>query len=121
MTPRGGKADGHARFGGLVTGCIDAEGNLTRPYFRIFFGVGKVVGKAFFFKADSPDDLIAKIVEMADAARKGGFLALEEADINNSFMQKGVDMLVDGHDIEVVRSTPSTRPKKSCKVKIAGG
>lgn len=70
-----------------------------------FFGVGKVVGKAFFFKADSPDDLIAKIVEMADAARKGGFLALEEAEITNSFMQKGVDMLVDGHDIEVVRST----------------
>jgi chemotaxis protein MotA len=72
-----------------------------------FFSVGKVVGKAFFFKADAPDDLITKIVEMADAARKGGFLALEEADINNSFMQKGVDMLVDGHDIEVVRSTLS--------------
>lgn len=72
-----------------------------------FFGVGKVVGKAFMFKIDTPEELIEKIVEMADAARKGGFLALEEAEIPNPFMQKGVDMLVDGHDIEVVRETLS--------------
>ncbi|MDW1502286.1 MotA/TolQ/ExbB proton channel family protein, partial [Vibrio sp. YT-19(2023)] len=43
-------------------------------------------------------------VEMADAARKGGFLALEEMEINNSFMQKGIDLLVDGHDADVVRA-----------------
>lgn len=72
-----------------------------------FFGAGKVAGKAFMFKIDSPETLIEKIVEMADAARKGGFLALEEAEIENPFMQKGVDMLVDGHDIEVVRETLS--------------
>ncbi|NVK54591.1 MAG: flagellar motor protein PomA [Alteromonadaceae bacterium] len=70
-----------------------------------FFGAGKIAGKAFMFKIDVPEDLIEKVVEMADAARKGGFLALEEAEIANPFMQKGVDMLVDGHDIDVVRET----------------
>ncbi|MDM7859784.1 flagellar motor protein PomA [Alteromonas sp. ASW11-36] len=70
-----------------------------------FFGAGKIAAKAFMFKIEAPEDLIQKIVEMADAARKGGFLALEEAEIENSFMQKGVDMLVDGHDIDVVRET----------------
>ena len=70
-----------------------------------FFGAGKIAGKAFMFKIDTPEDLIEKVVEMADAARKGGFLALEEAEIANPFMQKGVDMLVDGHDIDVVRET----------------
>lgn len=70
-----------------------------------FFGAGKVAGKAFMFKIDTPESLIEKVVEMADAARKGGFLALEEAEIDNPFMQKGVDMLVDGHDVEVVRET----------------
>ncbi|MGY0617266.1 flagellar motor protein PomA [Vibrio sp. FJH11] len=69
-----------------------------------FFGATKIAGKAFMFKADQPEDLIAKVVEMADAARKGGFLALEEMEINNSFMQKGIDLLVDGHDADVVRS-----------------
>lgn len=70
-----------------------------------FFGAGKIAGKAFMFKIEAPEDLIQKVVEMADAARKGGFLALEEAEIENAFMQKGVDMLVDGHDIDVVRET----------------
>jgi chemotaxis protein MotA len=70
-----------------------------------FFGAGKIAGKAFMFKIEAPETQIAKIVEMADAARKGGFLALEEAEIENEFMQKGVDMLVDGHDVEVVRAT----------------
>ena len=70
-----------------------------------FIGAVKIAMKAFMFKIDSPDDLINKSVEMADAARKGGFLALEEAEISNAFMQKGVDMLVDGHDADVVRAT----------------
>nr|WP_246225751.1 flagellar motor protein PomA [Vibrio agarilyticus] len=69
-----------------------------------FFGAAKIAGKAFVFKADEPEVLIAKVVEMADAARKGGFLALEEMDIPNSFMQKGIDLLVDGHDADVVRA-----------------
>lgn len=70
-----------------------------------FFGLGKIGAKAFMFKIEQPEELIEKSVEMADAARKGGFLALEEAEITNAFMQKGVDMLVDGHDADVVRAT----------------
>ncbi|ALO34022.1 flagellar motor protein PomA [Colwellia sp. MT41] len=70
-----------------------------------FFGIGKIILKAFIFKIEKPEELIEKAVDMADAARKGGFLALEEAEISNAFMQKGVDMLVDGHDADVVRAT----------------
>lgn len=68
-----------------------------------FLGAVKIAAKAFMFKIDKPDVLIEQSVTMADAARKGGFLALEEAEISNSFMQKAVDMLVDGHDGDVVR------------------
>jgi chemotaxis protein MotA len=69
-----------------------------------FLGAIKIGLKAFMFKIDKPEDLIEQSVNMADAARKGGFLALEEAQISNTFMQKAVDMLVDGHDGEVVRN-----------------
>ncbi|MFG0833950.1 flagellar motor protein PomA [Aeromonas bivalvium] len=69
-----------------------------------FFGAFKIAGKAFMHKGDKLDDLIQKAVELADAARKGGFLALEAAEIPNTFMKKGIDMLVDGHDAEVVRA-----------------
>ncbi|MGL6261064.1 flagellar motor protein PomA [Vibrio sp. WXL210] len=72
--------------------------------FSQFLGAARIAAKAFMYKTDSPEDLIAKIVEMADAARKGGFLALEEMEISNSFMQKAIDLLVDGHDADVVRT-----------------
>lgn len=72
-----------------------------------FFATGKVMVKAFFFKIEHPQELIDTAVEMADSARKGGFLALEEAEIPNPFFRKGIDMLVDGHDAEVVRQTLS--------------
>ncbi|MFC3094778.1 flagellar motor protein PomA [Alteromonas sediminis] len=88
-------------FGGTIFVCL-AQYTLGQ-----FFGAGKVAAKAFMFKIEAPDVLIEKVVEMADAARKGGFLALEEAEIENPFMQKGVDMLVDGHDVDVVRETLS--------------
>ena len=57
------------------------------------------------FKIEAPEELIEKAVQLGDSARKGGFLALEEAEIPNAFMQKGVNMLVDGHDADVVRAT----------------
>ncbi|MCH8538999.1 MAG: flagellar motor protein PomA [Alkalimonas sp.] len=70
-----------------------------------FFGAGKVVVKAFMFKIEEAEALIEQAVQLADSARKGGFLALEEAEISNTFMQKGINMLVDGHDGDVVRAT----------------
>ena len=70
-----------------------------------FLAAAKIAGKAFMFKLDKPEDLIDRAVEMADAARKGGLLALEEATVTNAFMQKGIDLLVDGHDATVVSQT----------------
>ncbi|OYD26364.1 flagellar motor protein PomA [Oceanimonas baumannii] len=69
-----------------------------------FLGAAKVAGKAFMFKLEKPEDLIERVVQLADAARKGGFLALEEAEITNPFLQKAVNMLVDGHDQAVVKA-----------------
>lgn len=70
-----------------------------------FLGAGKVAVKAFMFRIEQPQELIDKAVEMADSARKGGFLALEETEVPNPFFRKGIDMLVDGHDADVVRTT----------------
>lgn len=69
-----------------------------------FLGAAKVAGKAFMFKLEKPEELIERVVQLADAARKGGFLALEEAEITNPFLQKAVNMLVDGHDQGVVKA-----------------
>ncbi len=68
-----------------------------------FLGAVKVAAKAFTYKLDKIDELIPKVVEMADVARKGGLLALEGQEISNEFLQEGVKMLVDGHDGDIVK------------------
>lgn len=72
-----------------------------------FFGAFKVAARAFMFKLDEPEDLIATVVELATIARKEGMLALENAEINNEFLRDGVRMLIDGNNREVVSAVMS--------------
>lgn len=69
-----------------------------------FLGAGKIAGKAFMFKSISPEDIITETVELADAARKGGLLSLEDKTVSSDFMQRGIQLLVDGHDPDIVRT-----------------
>lgn len=69
-----------------------------------FLGAAKVAGKSFSSKLSDPAELIDEIVELADVARKGGLLALEGKEVGNEFLQKGIQLLVDGHDPEVVKT-----------------
>lgn len=69
-----------------------------------FFGAFRVAGRSFVYRLDDPADLIDEIVELADAARKGGLLSLEGRDVSNRFLQKGIQLLVDGHDPDVVKT-----------------
>lgn len=69
-----------------------------------FLSAFKVAGKSFVNKLDDPLDMIDEIVDLADAARKGGLLSLEGKEVSNGFLQKGIQLLVDGHDPDVVRT-----------------
>ncbi|MBV1881798.1 MAG: flagellar motor protein PomA [Pseudomonadales bacterium] len=69
-----------------------------------FLGALSIAGKSFKFKSDEPLELIELVTELADAARKGGLLSLEGKEVGNDFLQKGISLLVDGHDPEVVRA-----------------
>ncbi|TQV73851.1 flagellar motor protein PomA [Aliikangiella marina] len=60
--------------------------------------------KVLTFKSPDCHELIESIVELADMARKSGLLALEGATIDDPFMKKGIGLLVDGHDGDVVKS-----------------
>lgn len=67
-----------------------------------FLSAGKVAAKAFAFKSVPLDTLIDEIFNLADAARKGGLLSLEDMEVSHPFMKKGIQLLVDGHDAHVV-------------------
>lgn len=72
-----------------------------------FLGAMKVAGKSFTTKIDDPSELIDEVVELADAARKGGLLSLEGKEVNSAFLQKGIQLLVDGHEPDVVKQLMS--------------
>jgi len=86
-----------------------------------FLGVGGIIGKAFSFKIVQPEDLIDEVVELADAARKGGLLSLEGRETSNEFLAKGIQLLVDGHDPDVVRQLMTRDMKMTTERHMAGG
>lgn len=69
-----------------------------------FLSAGKVAVKAFVFKTDDPVEMIDEVVGLADEARKGGLLSLEGKEVSSDFLQGGIQLLVDGHDPDVVKT-----------------
>jgi chemotaxis protein MotA len=63
-------------------------------------GMAKVFQKAMFFDADDPTEIIDKMVNYAERARKEGMLALEEDSEKepDKFLAKGLRLAVDGTD-----------------------
>lgn len=55
-------------------------------------------------------EMISKIIELSNVARKEGLLSLEEvsADLDDDFMKKGILLIVDGTDPELVRGILET-------------
>ncbi len=72
--------------------------------------VGKVVAKAFTAKEMQPLQVIATLVSFAEKARREGLLALEEDsnELKDEFMKKGIQLVVDGTDPELVRDILQT-------------
>ncbi len=74
--------------------------------------LGGIKTIALVFKAPAIDSpaIIAKIIELSNVARKEGLLALEEAaaDLDDAFLKKGVLLIVDGTDPDLVRGILET-------------
>ncbi|MGA9748842.1 MAG: MotA/TolQ/ExbB proton channel family protein [Nocardioides sp.] len=60
---------------------------------------------AMGYKATPPADLVPVVVDLADKARRGGLLTLEDAvaEMDDEFLKKGVSLAVDGTDAEEIR------------------
>ena len=102
-------------------GWVDAFVNPTSFYIVILGTVGIVLyrstlgefatmwrvlfGKMFWHKRDKPEDLIDQLVELAGIARKDGMIALQNAEISNRLMAKGISALVDGTDPAIIKSS----------------
>jgi len=120
-------------FGMLVFGILDAGGfaaigsYLNFPSALITFGgsfaavltqyslsdyVAGLKSISLIFKVPNANtaEVIQKIIELSNVARKEGLLSLEEAaaDLEEPFLRKGILLIVDGTDPELVRAIMET-------------
>ncbi|MDE7333699.1 MAG: motility protein A [Lachnospiraceae bacterium] len=74
--------------------------------------VGGLKSFSLVFKVPTVDvkGMIQKIIDLSNIARKEGLLSLEEAagDLDDDFMKKGILLIVDGTDPELVRGIMET-------------
>ncbi len=91
-------------IGGSVTGLL-ACNKLS------FMGTGfKTIALTMKEPGYDPSAMISNIINLSNVARKEGLLALEEtaADIEDAFLKKGIMLIVDGTDPELVRGILET-------------
>lgn len=91
-------------FGGVITSAFTAYPLATT------LNALKSIRKIFKPTDSDPSAAIGKIIELANQARKEGILALEESAqaMDDTFLQKGIMLIVDGTDPELVRSILET-------------
>ncbi len=75
-----------------------------------FFAGLKSIKLIFKVPTINTPEMIQKIIELSNVARKEGLLSLEEAaaDLNDDFLKKGILLIVDGTDPELVRAIMET-------------
>lgn len=67
-------------------------------------GLVAVMSKAFFVKNYDAVETIKFIVELAQKARKESLLALENVEIENEFLKKGITLAVDGTEPPTIKA-----------------
>lgn len=91
-------------IGGTVAGTMIAY-----PFDKLATGL-KATKNIFSASEDDPAAAITNIIRLANMARKEGILSLEDAvtDMEDQFLKKGIMLIVDGTDPELVRNILET-------------
>ncbi len=91
-------------FGGTLGATI-----ISYPWSTIA-NIWPVTKQAFLQRQMDPNQVITTLVGFATKARREGLLGLEDeiANVEDSFLKKGIQLVVDGTDIELVKSILET-------------
>lgn len=78
---------------------------LSNPLSR-FLAVGKILGKAMSNQQLNEPKVITDLVAFSERARREGLLALEDNldEVEDEFMRKGIQLVVDGTDPEIIKN-----------------
>ncbi len=78
---------------------------ITTDSFKDYVDGLRSFSKAFGVKQDTADDIMQRVLQLAETARKDGLLALEEQaeKMEQGILKKGLDLLLDGSSPELVK------------------
>lgn len=90
--------------GGALGGTI-----LSNPWKRVL-SLGQILKKAFFSESPELVSIVQTLVSFAEKARREGLLSLEDdaEKLDDPFMKKSIQLVVDGTDPELVKSILDT-------------
>lgn len=73
-------------------------------------GMGKIIRKVLFSAGEETSDIVGTFVTLSQKAKKEGFLALQGdiKSIENDFLRRGIQLVVDGADQEFIRNMLET-------------
>jgi len=73
-------------------------------------GLGRVLRKVLLTTGDDTPDIVATFVALSQKAKRDGFLAMEGdvRNIQNDFLKRGVQLVIDGSDQEFIRNMLET-------------
>jgi chemotaxis protein MotA len=94
----------------LVIGGTIGATLISFPYKIFVRGIGSGLRTVFTESQYYERDVIAALVGFADKARRQGLLALEPdvAELEDSFMRRGIQLVIDGRDTDLVRKILET-------------
>ena len=87
----------------IVMGGTFAATLIKFPISKVFVAFRVGVAAAFRNEHDDAPEIIEDAASFAAVVRKEGWLALQDAPVENDFFAKGIQLCVDGFDIDVVR------------------
>ncbi|THB67933.1 MAG: motility protein A [Desulfovibrio sp.] len=87
----------------IVVGGTVMVAFITAPL-KVVLGSMKVGMKAFFSSSPDPSENIRKLLELSETARRESLIALEKVSVPDAFMARGIMLIADGTEENLVRS-----------------
>ena len=81
----------------------------------------RAAARAFKFQLPSTQASIDELVELSKVARREGMIALEGREVSSPFLQKGVQMLADGYNAEMIKDMMEKERLLTLERNQAGG
>ncbi len=87
----------------IVLGGTFAATLIKFPISGVFVAFFVGIKAAFVNEHESPGEIVNLTLRLVKRARKVGLLGLEKVKVKNTFFRKGVELCVDGRDVDVIR------------------